>query len=569
MNVRLLRSRLLHRCILTVFCLLPLCCRAEESTYDIVIAGGRVIDGTGAAWFLADVGIVGDRIVAVGNLKGAQALKRIDATGLVVAPGFIDMQGQSEFTVLVDNRAASKITQGVTTEITGEGTSIAPVNDRMAAQMQARYTHYGVELDWRSLRQYFEHLERDRPAINLGTFVGAGGIRNFVIGMQDRPASPAELDEMRQLVAQAMLEGALGLSTALQYTPDRFASTQEVIELAKVVASYGGIYITHQRSEGDRILESLDEVFSISEQAKIPTVIWHFKTVYPQNWGKMKEALARLEQARSRGLDVTASTYPYTRAWNELHACMPNWVREGGTEAMVARLRDPAQRARIKNEMADRNATWENQWYGSGGGDGVTLISVLNPELRHFEGMTLTEIGRRMGEDPRDALMDLVIADRGESEAVIAAMNEDEMRTVNVSPLVSFGSDAWAQAEDGPLAESKTHPRAFGCFPRVLAKYVRDEHAFTWEEAIRKMTSLPARQVGLMDRGILRPGMFADITIFDPAAVRDIATYADPIHYSVGIKHVFVNGRPVVMDGKITNERPGRPLRGAGYHSQH
>ena len=501
-------------------------------------------------------------------MGNAVAQTRIDARGLVVAPGFIDMQGQSEFNVLVDNRAASKITQGVTSEITGEGTSIAPVNDEGVRERLPTYKHYGVDLDWRTLSGYFAHLDRTKSAINIGTFVGAGGVRSYVIGAEDRPATPGELGPMRRLVAQAMEDGALGLSSALQYVPDRFASTNEIVELAKVAASYGGVYITHQRSEGNRILESLDEVFTIAGRAKIPTIIWHLKTAYPANWDKTQEVLRRIERARTSGLDISATAYPYARGLNGLVACLPTWVQEGGVDKMLARLADPAQRERIKREMDDPNVSWENQWHGSGGPDGVMLVSVLNPELRKYEGQTLAEIGRQLGKDPRDAAMDIVMADHGESSAVIAIMNEENVRTVIVHPLVSFGSDSGAQAEDGPLAETRAHPRAFGTFPRVLSKYVREEHSLTLEEAIRKMTSLAANRVGLTDRGIIRSGMVADITIFDPARIHDIATYTDPLHYSAGVKHVFVNGRPVVRDGEITGERPGRPLRGPGYRAK-
>ncbi len=424
-------------------------------------------------------------------------------------------------------------------------------------------THFGVAIDWRTLGDYLRRLdERSRPAINVGTFVGAGGIRNYVIGKDDRPATPAELERMKALVAEAMQQGALGLSTSLQYVPDRFASTDEIVELAKVAARHGGVYFTHQRSESARIFESLDEVFAIAERASIPAEIWHLKTAYKANFGKMPEVLQRIEGARTRGLDVTANQYPYTRASNGLDSCLPLWAREGGLEKTLTRLKDPATRERIKRDMDDANATgWENQWYGANGGDGVMLSSVLNNDLRKYEGMTLTEIGRAMGKDPRDAVIDLVIADRGESSVITAIMSEDDVRSALKHPLVGVGTDSGAQAEDGKLSESKSHPRAWGSFPRILGRYVRDEHLLTLEEAIRKMTSKAADRVHLSDRGLLRPGMAADITVFDPMVIRDVSTFEDPKHYSVGVKHVFVNGRRVVADGAITTERPGRPLR--------
>ncbi|HET6958292.1 MAG TPA: D-aminoacylase [Vicinamibacterales bacterium] len=540
---------------------------AQRPSFDVIIANGRIVDGTGAPWFKGDVGIVGDRIMAIGALNGATAATRIDAANLVVSPGFIDLLGQSEFNVLVDGRAASKILQGVTTEVTGEGTSIAPVNDRLILEASPNAKHFGVAQDWRTLGDYFKRLEeRSHTAINVATFVGAGSIRNYVIGKDDRPATAAELDQMRQLVAQAMEHGALGVSTSLQYVPDRFASTDEIVELAKVAARYGGVYFTHQRSESARIFESLDEVFAVAERAQIPAEIWHLKTAYKANFGRMPEVLKRIEAARARGLDVTANQYPYTRASNGLDSCLPLWSREGGIEKTLPRLTDPATRERIKKDMDDPNATtWENQWYGANGGDGVMLSSVLNRDLAKYEGMTLSQIGKAMGKDPRDAVIDLVIADRGESSVITSIMDEDDVRAALKHPLVGVGTDSGAQAQDGMLSESKSHPRAWGSFPRILGHYVRDEHLLTLEEAIRKMTSKAADRVHLVDRGLLRPGMIADITVFDPATIRDVSTFDDPKHYSTGVRHVFVNGKRIVSDGAITAERPGRPLRGQGH----
>jgi dihydroorotase/N-acyl-D-amino-acid deacylase len=539
---------------------------AQRPRYDLVITNGRIVDGTGAPWFRGDVAIRGDRIAAVGAVGDAGGAPAIDATNLIVAPGFIDLLGQSEFNVLVDGRAASKIMQGVTTEVTGEGSSIAPVNDRLIAQAAPTAKYFGVAQDWRTLSDYFTRLEaRSRTSINVATFVGAGSIRNYVIGKDDRAATAAELEQMKQLVAQAMEQGALGLGTSLQYVPDRFASTDEIVELAKVAARYGGVYFTHQRSEGGRIFESLDEVFAIAERARIPAEIWHLKTAYKANFGKMSDVLRRIEAARARGLDVTANQYPYTRASNGLDSCIPLWAREGGFEKLVERLKDPTTRERIKKDMDDANATtWENQWYGANGGDGVMVSTVLNPELRKYEGMTLTQIGRALGKDPRDAVIDLVIADKGETSVITSIMDEDDVRTALKHPLVGVGTDSGAKATDGMLAESKSHPRAWGSFPRILGRYVRDERLLTLEEAIRKMTSKAAARVHLSDRGVLRPGLAADITIFDAATIRDVSTFEDPTRYAVGVRHVFVNGRRVVADGAITAERPGRPLRGPG-----
>jgi N-acyl-D-amino-acid deacylase len=488
----------------------------------------------------------------------------------VVSPGFIDVQGQSEFNVLVDNRAASKITQGVTTEITGEGSSIAPVNDRMRKESAEVAKKYGVTVDWSTLDEYFKHFERTKSAINLGTFVGAGGVRNYVMGTVNRPASPAELEQMRQLVAEAMQDGAMGISTALEYVPDTFASTDEVVELAKVARQYGGVYFTHQRSETDAIFSSLDEVFAIARRANISTTIWHLKTAYHENFGQMPEVLRRIQEARAQGIDVAASVYPYTRASNGLTSSFPPWVSEGGIDQVIARFKDPVQRERIKKEMDQPSTTWENEWLGSGGdGSGIMLVGLLNPELAKYEGMTLQEIGRQQNKDPKDVAMEIVIADHGHTSQVISIMDEADVWTAVSNPIVTYGSDSEAQAEDGPLSKTKAHPRAFGTFPRILGIYAREQHAMSLEEAVRKMTSLAASRVGLLDRGILRPGAFADIAVFDPKTIRDAATFRDPMHYSVGVRYVFVNGRPVVWDGAITDARPGRPLRGTGYQAKH
>jgi N-acyl-D-amino-acid deacylase len=541
--------------------------RGQPPDFDVVISGGRIVDGTGTPWFRGDVGIRGDRIAAVGDLGGKSAALRVDAAKLVVAPGFIDMLGQSEMNLLADSRAASKVTMGVTSEVTGEGSSIAPVNDAMIQEQRAAWEHLGITQDFHTLAEYFTRLEtRDRPAINLGTFVGAGGVRRYVLGAVNKPAGSADLDQMKTLVAQAMEDGALGLSTSLQYVPDRFASTEEIIELAKVARKYGGVYLTHQRSESAALDASMDEVFRIAREAQIPAEIWHFKTAYQANWGRMPAALARLEAARAEGLDVTANVYPYTRASNNLDACLPLWVREGGADALVARLKDPSLRDRIKREMADPNSPgWENQWFGSGGGDGVMVSEVLNADLRKYEGKTLTEIGREMRKDPRDALMDVVIADHANTGCIISIMREDDVRSALAHRLVSIGTDSPARAEDGPLAGTKSHPRGWGSFARVLGKYVREEKLLTLEEAVRKMTSQPASRVGLRDRGVLRPGLIADVVVFDPATIHDVATFEDPNRYSVGVRFVFVNGQAVLADGRLTDARPGRPLRGPGY----
>jgi N-acyl-D-amino-acid deacylase len=532
---------------------------------DLLFAGGRVVDGTGAPWFRADVCVAGGKIAAVGRLAGARARRRIDARRLVVTPGFIDMLGQSEYNVLVDNRAASKITQGITTEITGEGTSIAPVNQRMIDEQKEVFEHYGVKPTWTTLREYWRAFEQARPAINLGTFVGAGGVRNLVVGESERAATQAELEAMQQAVAQAMEDGAFGLSTSLQYVPDRFASTEEIVALAKVAARYGGSYITHQRSEQYQIDASLEEVFRIAREANLPAQIYHLKVACQGMWGQMPRILKRLEAARAAGLDVSADQYPWTAGENGLDANLPLWVRDGGIDKMVERLNDPATRERVRAELRKDDRSWENQYRCAGGGKGILIATVVNPALKKYEGKTVAEIAKAEGKDEIDVIMDLVVADRGHTSNIIFIMDDKDVRAALAHPLVALCTDSGAEAVDGIFGQEKSHPRAWASAPRILGHYVRDEKLLPLEEAVRKMTSLPASRMGLADRGVVRPGMAADLVAFDPATVRDIATYTDPLHYSAGIPFVAVNGQLVVDEGKITDARPGRPLYGPGY----
>ena len=541
---------------------------AAPLSCDLLFAGGRVVDGTGAPWFRADVCVAGDRILAVGRLAEASAKRRIDATRLVIAPGFVDMLGQSEYNVLVDSRAASKITQGITTEITGEGAAIAPTNARLIAEGKEAFDHYGVTPDFTTLAGYWKAFARARPAINLGTFVGAGGVRNLVMGASDRRATPAELSQMEAAVAQAMEEGAFGLSTSLQYVPDRFASTEEIIALAKVARRYGGSYITHQRSESYGIDQSLDEVFRIAREADLPAQIYHLKTSGRPNWGRMPAVLKRLEEARAQGLDVSANQYPYIAGQNSLDANLPLWVRDGGRDRMIERLKDPAVRARVKAEVNREDPSWENQYLGAGGASGILIVSVVNPALKKYEGQTLEQIGRAEGKDPLDVAMDIVIADRANTSNVIFIMSEDDVRLALKHPLVSLCTDSGASAKDGVFSQERSHPRAWGSAARILGRYVRDEKLLPLEEAVRKMTSLPASRMGLADRGIVRPGMLADLVAFDPETVQDKATFDDPLQYSEGIPYVAVNGELVVDEGRITAARPGRALMGPGFRAR-
>jgi len=534
---------------------------------DLVFEHGRVADGTGAPLYAADVAVKDGRVRAVGFLpdeRKARAARRVDATGLVVAPGFIDLLGQSEYNALVDRRAASKITQGITTEVTGEGQSIAPVDGRMIRDQADVWKRYGLTPDWTTLSGYFAHFRRTPPAINLGTLVGTGGVRELVMGSANRPATPAERAAMEKAVAEAMEDGALGLSSSLQYVPDIFNTTEDILAMARVAARYGGVYFAHQRSESSRIDTSLDEVFRIAREARIPANVWHLKTAYRRNWGRMPAVLARFEAARAEGLDVAANQYPWEAGSNGLDACLPPWIREGGREKLLERLKDPALRARAKKDMATESDAWENQFHGSGGPDGILIAAVLDTKLKAYEGKTVAEAAALMKEDPADAVMDLVLQDRANTACIIFIMSEDDVRAALKHRLVAFCTDSGAVAEDGIFSEERSHPRAWGSTARILGHYVRDEKLLPLEEAIRKMTSLPAARAGLQDRGLLRPGMAADVVAFDPARVRAVATYADPLHYSAGIPYVAVNGRLVVDGGKITAARPGQALLGPG-----
>jgi N-acyl-D-amino-acid deacylase len=537
---------------------------SQLSQYDLLIRNGRIVDGSGRAGYIADVAVKGDRIVSIGKLSQATATRTIDAQGLVVAPGFIDMLGQSETYLLIDPRAMSKVMMGVTTEITGEGESIAPINARQIKEQEDFLKRFSLTIDWRTLDEYFKRLDKQGSGVNLGTFVGATQVREYVIGYDDRPPTAQELEQMKKLVADAMRDGALGLSTSLQYVPARFAKTAELVELAKVAQQYGGIYATHQRSEANTIDASLDEVFEIAQKAKIPVEIWHLKTAYKKNWGRMPYVLNRIKQARDRGLDITADIYPYIAGSTALSACLPPWALEGGTDKMLARLRDPQTRQRLKTEISQEQTSWENIYLGSGGPGGVLIGSVVNRELEPLQGKRISEIAEQQKKDPLDTVFDLILADHGQTGAIYFMMSEDDMRAAMRSPFVSFCTDSGSRATDGPLAGSKSHPRGWGSYPRILGHYVRDEKLLTLEAAIHKMTGAPAARVGLKERGLIKEGMFADITVFDPAKVIDRATFESPNQYPIGIEYVLVNGKVSVDKGQRTSALSGRVLRGPG-----
>ncbi|MEO5935744.1 MAG: amidohydrolase family protein [Terriglobales bacterium] len=538
---------------------------AQAPTYDVLIRNGRVVDGTGNPWVYADVGIVGDRITFVGRAaKEVTAKRTIDATGLIVAPGFIDMLGQSEDTILVDKQAVSKLTQGITTEVTGEGGSIAPLNARLIADYKDWTDHYKLTIDWQSLDEYFKRLEKQGIGINLGTFVGATQARRMIIGDENRAPTAEELKSMKELVDDAMQEGALGLSSSLIYAPAFYAKTEELIELAKSAQTYGGIYITHIRNEGNEEMAALDEAFRIGKEANIPVEIYHLKVSGRSNWGKMPHVVAKIEAARAAGLDVTADQYPYVAAATSLGASIPPEFHAGGREAFMARLKDPEQRKAIRAKL-EQEANYENMWRGVGGAEGVMVVSVLKPELKIYEGKTVAQIATMMKKDPYDAMFDLLIAANANVGCVYFSMNESDVRIALAQPWVSIGTDYGAVSPTGPLGESKSHPRAYGTFARILGKYVREEKVLKLEEAIRKFTSMPAQRVKLENRGMIRPDYYADLTIFDPEKVIDVATFEDPNRTSKGFAYVFVNGVLALEKDTVTGQMGGRPLRGPGY----
>jgi dihydroorotase/N-acyl-D-amino-acid deacylase len=476
------------------------------------------------------------------------------------------MLGHSEVNLLIDPRAESKVFQGITTEVTGEGGSIGPINDYILKEMEPVIKKFNLTIDFRTIGEYFARLERTPPAINIATYVGATQVRQYVLGDEDRAPTAAELDEMRKLVAQAMEDGAVGLSTSLVYAPAFYAKTEELIELAKVASRYGGIYATHMRNESNAIMPAIDEALRIGREARIPVEIFHLKMAGKQNWGKMAEVIKKIEEARARGLDVTADQYPYVAGATALSASIPPWAHEGGTQKLIERLKDPATREKLKKEMRTPTSEWENFYLGAGAGEGILVARVLKEELMKYQGKRVSEVARMMNKaDEIDALFDLVIADAGQTGAIYFLMSEDDVKLAMKQPWLSIGVDHGAVATTGPLSEGRAHPRGYGSFPRILGKYVRDERVITLEEAIRKMTSLAANRVGLAERGLLKPGYFADVVVFAHNLTSDISTFEDPNRLSTGMRFVLVNGQSVIDGGKQTMARPGRPLRGPGY----
>jgi N-acyl-D-amino-acid deacylase len=535
--------------------------------YDLIIEHGRVIDGTGAPWFAADVGIRAGRVAAIGQLDKATANRRINAAGRIVAPGFIDMLGQSELTLLVNPHVPSKIFQGITTEITGEGESIAPVGAAIAKEWAPKFGHYGITQDWSDFTGYFARLEKQGIGINIGTYVGATTVREMIVGYADRAASSDELTRMQAIVATAMRQGTLGVSSALEYAPAPYASTEELIALASTAAQFGGIYATHMRSEQQSIMASIDETIRIGREAHIPVEIWHLKAGGVGNFGLMPEIVARIDRARAAGVDIAADTYAYPAWYNDLSAFIPPWAHDGGNAKLIERLKDTAVRARLKTELATAATDWDNEWQSVPGPEAILIATVLNPKLVDLQGRSLAEIAKARGTDPKDTLFDILVEDGAQTTVAVFAMSEPDIALAAVQPWVSFCNDSEGTSPEGLLGKEFPHPRAYGTFPRVLRKYVREERRMRLEEAIRKFTSLPASRVRLNDRGVLKAGLWADIVVFDPEQITDKATFSAPNQLSVGMQWVLVNGVPVIADGVATNALPGRVLRGQGYQA--
>ncbi len=538
---------------------------AQSPTFDLVIRNGHIVDGTGSPWYAGDVGIRDGRIAAIGRLDGARAQRTVDAQGRVVAPGFIDMLGQSEMTILVNPSLPSKVFQGITTEITGEGGSPGPLNDAIIAADKTGYDQLGITPDWRTLGQYYGRLEKQGIGLNMATYVGATQVRRMVLGDDDKDPTPADLDRMRELVRQGMREGAVGLSTSLQYPPAPYAETSELIALASEAAKLGGVYATHMRNESDEIDAALDEAIRIGREAGIPVEIWHLKTAGKQNWGRMAAVVAKIDSARRAGVDIAADTYAYPAWFNSMSSYIPPWAHDGGSAKLLERLRDPATRARIKQEIESTDTEWENSWQIIPGPEAILIGAVQSPALRQYQGKTLADVAKLRGREPLDALIDLLIEDKAYTSVAVFGMSEPDVALALAQPWVSVNCDSEGAAPDGILGRSHPHPRAYGTFPRILRKYVREEKRLTLEDAIRKFTSLPAQRMRIGDRGVLKVGMWADVVVFDPATVTDRATFDKPHQLAEGMSWVLVNGVPVIADGKATGARPGRVIRGPGY----
>jgi N-acyl-D-amino-acid deacylase len=536
---------------------------ASAATFDVIVSGGTVYDGSGAAPRRADVGINGDRIAAVGDLKSASAKTTVDATGLAVAPGFINMLSHSENSLLTDGRSQSELRQGVTTQIFGEG-SMGPLSDEMKSRRTSAQGDIKFTLPWTTLYEYLAYLQKQGISQNVASFVSATTVRENVIGLEDKPPTPEQLVRMRELVRVEMEHGALGVTTALIYPPAFYAKTEELIELCKVAAKYQGKYIAHIRSEGNQLIEAVEETLRISREAGLPAEIYHLKTSGEANWAKMDKVIEMVNAARQKGMKITADMYTYTAGATGLDAAMPPWVFDGGRTAAETRLQDPATRKKIAEAIRTPSNEWENLYSLAGSPERILLVGFRSDALKPYTGKTLGEVAKLRGKDPIETIMDLVYEDHSRVGTVYFMMSEENIKKQIRQPWVSFGSDASSMAPEGVFLRSSTHPRAYGNFARLLGKYVREEKVISLEEAVRRLSSLPATNLGLDHRGMLKTGMFADVVVFDPATIADRATFENPHQYSVGVKHVIVNGVQVLKDGEHTNARPGRALWGPG-----
>ncbi|HEX2452128.1 MAG TPA: D-aminoacylase [Vicinamibacterales bacterium] len=536
----------------------------QPTTFDIIIRGGTVYDGTGTAGRRVDVGLRGDKIAALGELTGAPAGVTLDAAGLAVAPGFINMLSWSTDTLIADGKSQGEIRQGVTTEIFGEGSSMGPLTDAMKARAVEQMGDIKFDITWTTLSEYLLDLERRGISPNVASFIGATTIREHVIGLEDKKPTPQQLDEMRALVRKEMEAGALGIGSSLIYAPAFYATTDELIALCKVAAQYRGKYISHMRSEGTRLIEALNELIRISREAGIPAEIYHLKAAGQANWAKMDQAIALIEAAQKQGLKITADMYTYPAGATGLDAAMPPWVLDGGYDAAYKRLADADTRKKIAAAIRTPTKDWENLYLAAGSADRVLLVEFKSDALKPLTGKTLAEAAKQRGEDPVDTIMNLVLEDHSRVGTVYFMISEDNIRKQIKLPWVSFGSDAGSMAPEPPFTKSSTHPRAYGNFSRLLGKYVRDEKVIPLEEAVRRLSGLPATNLELDRRGFLKEGMFADVVVFDPATIADRATFDNPHQYAVGMKHVFVNGVQVLQDGEHTGAKPGRALWGPG-----
>src|SRR5258705_1414619 len=533
--------------------------------YDVLLKNGSIIDGSGNPWGSGDIAILGDRIAAIGKLDGSHAKRVIDAKGLVISPGFIDMLGQSEASLLIDNRSISKLAQGITTEITGEGGSIAPQTNLTLAALQPALDQYKLKIDWTTLDGYFKRLEKQGTPLNIGTYVGAGQVREAVVGDVDREPTPDEMEKMKGLVAEAMQDGAFGISPAPIYPPGHYAKTEELIALAKVASKYGGVYGSHMRSEGQTEPQAVEEALRIGREANLPVELFHLKVSGKTRWGNMPKIVGQIQAARDGGQDETAEMYPYIAGGTALASSLPPWVADGGVQKLLERLKDPGVRTRIKKDLAGDHPAWENLFYDCGGPAGVLIASAENPHTKPFDGKTIAQIAEAQKKSQLDALFDFVIADKGQTGALYFMASENDLIYGLKQPWTSLCLDAGEMSLDGPLYERHSHPRAFGAMPRFLGRYVREQHLLPLEQGIRKMTSLPAQRERLLGRGLLKEGYFADITVFDAATIQDVGTYAEPSQLSKGVKYVFVNGQLEFEDGKRTGRTAGRALRGPGW----